>query len=305
MSSNCKTFTNTAQNYCAYLGKVARRIILVPEFDGSYTKNEIANEAGVTAAALQARFINAALKSRFYPIPLFENVEEERAENEFFEWESGNQDLVKKGTYHFKGLIPYDDAGPALLGRLEDWYGQDFGCYIIDFDGNFRYNLGSDGTKVQPFLIDGKTFSARMIYSKYKEPMSIEVMFNFKYEVNDKDQRYIAKANLDFDGRTYNDVYALRDVTLTEVSNTLDGLVYTIATDHGVPVTGLAKTDMYLYNTTDSSEITILTSTESTTTPGQYTLTFAAQDASDAYSINLLETSKYDSADTLTGTLTA
>jgi len=301
---NCQTFSNTAQNYCAYLAKTARRIILVPEFDGSYTKNEIASEAGVTAAELQALFQNAAVKSRYYPLPLMENVEEIRNENDFYDYESGNMTKVKDGTYHFSGFIPFDDAGPALLGRLQDWYGQDFGCYIIDVDGNFRYNLGSS-SEVQPFLIDGKTWSVRMVYGKYKEPMGIEVQFNFKYEINDKDQRYIKKSDLDFDGRTYNDVYALRDVDIASTDDSLTTLVLTIATDHGVPVTGLAKTDMYLYNSTDPAEVTISTAVESTTTPGTYTLTFSAQTEADAWTFNLLAASKYDPADTATGTFTA
>ena len=52
---------------------------------------------------------------------------------------------------------------------------------------------------------------------------------------------------------------ALRDVVIAENSNSLTTLNVTITTDHGIPVTGLAKTDMYLYNTTDAAEITIVT----------------------------------------------
>lgn len=304
MGNLCKEFQNTGQNYCAYLAKVANRIILVPEFDGSGTKNELANEAGVTAAALQALFQNAAIKSRYYPVPVMEQVEEERAENELFEYESGNSVKIKDGAYQFKGLIPFGAGNPKLLGRLKDWEGQDFGCYIIDIDGNFRYNVGS-GDEVQPFLIDGDTFSVRKIAGKYKEPWFIEVMFNFRSDVNDADEWYIEKADLDFDGRNYNDVYALRDVAFVESSTSLTTLVVEITTDHLVPVTELAKEDMYLYNTTAVSQITIVTAVQTTSTSGIYTLTFSAVTEADAYSFNLLATSKYDPGDVLTGTLNA
>ena len=304
MADICKSYANTGQNYCAYLGKVLKRIMLYPEFDGSGTKNEIATVGGVTAAALQALCEQADIKKRLFPLPLFENVEEERAENTNYEYEGGTTVKIKDGVYSFKGIIPFTDGGPSLLGRLQDWHGQDFGIYGIDEDGNFRHEVDSTGILVQTFMVDGGTWSVRMIYGKYSEPMGIEVMFNFKPEVNDKNQTYIPKADLDFDGRTYSDLYALRDVTIAENSNSLTTLNVTITTDHGIPVTGLAKTDMYLYNTTDSAETTISTSTEVGVT-GVYALVFASETEADAYSLNLLATSKYDPADTLTGTWNA
>jgi hypothetical protein len=135
----------------------------------------------------------------------------------------------------------------------------------------------------------------------------IEISFNFADDMEDGNIRYIdydGGSGLDFDGTDYDDVYGLWDVSLTEVSNTLTTIIVNIKVDYDVAATGLALADFYLYNTTDSAEITITNLAESTTTPGQYTLTFASQDASDGYTLRV-DKSKYDYADTVSGTLTA
>ena len=132
----------------------------------------------------------------------------------------------------------------------------------------------------------------------------IEISFNFKMEMEDGQIRYIKYADLDFDGTDKDDIYALWDVTLTESSNTLTTIIVDVKTDYDIPVTGLALADFYLYNDTDSSEITITNCAEDATTDGRYTLTFASQDASDAYTLRV-DKSKYDYNDTVSGTLTA
>lgn len=300
----CKDYSNTGGNLCAYLSNVASRLLLFPELGSDGTKNEIATEAGVTKAALQALIIEAETKDRLYPLPKMEQVEEVRNENETFEYESGNVVKMRDGSYQFKGLIPFGDGGPDLLKRLESWYGQDFGCFIIDIDGNFRYEIDSTNILVQPFMIDGDSWSVRMIYAKYKEPLFIEVMFNFKSEVNDGDQVYIAKSSLDFDGRSNTDLYALRDVVITEVAESLTTLTVLVKTDKNIPVTARDETDWLLYNDTTTTAITVVSAVESATIPGQYVLTFIAQTNADAYTLNMLAASKFDPADTLTGILT-
>ena len=305
--SICASYENTAGNKCGFLHAVNQRIILVPKYDATGTLNTLATIAGVTKTALQDKFKAALVANRYFPLGKMENVTFERGEADFQEFDSGNMEFVQDGKKSFVGFITMKNgAGPALLKRLNSFTDKEFGFFGIDTVGNFGYQLDSAGVIVKPVPIDGNSWRCRWIEPKYKEAGGIEVKFSVLDDFDDGDFRYIAKADLDFDGRNNGDVFALWDITITEVSNTLTELVVTVTTDYGVAVTGQTTVGFwYLYNTTDSAEITPSGVVESTTTPGQYTLTFSAQTPSDAYSLNLVSTQRYDPEDTLTGTLTA
>jgi len=310
MATIVNNYANTGGNWqdVHYLAKRARRLIFVPKWGNDQTENTIASVSGVTKSALQALFDDHQVKDRYYPLPNLDNVENPgREESTFFEWNSGQETFVKDGKKSFKAMIKVEDGGPALVKKLKEWRGAKFGCYIIDTDKNFHYYLDEAGTIVKPMPIDGDRFDVRWIEPTDEGPGMIEISFNFADEMEDGNLRYIdynGGSGLDFDGTDYDDVYALWDVSLTEVSNSLTTITVNVKTDYDIPVTGLALADFYLYNTTDSAEITITNLAESTTTSGQYVLTFASQDASDAYTLRINK-SKYDYADTVSGTLTA
>lgn len=306
MATIVSNYANTGGNWqdVHYLSRVARRLILVPKWGQDQTENTLANEAAVTKAALQALFDDHDVKDRYYPLPNLDNVTNERAESTFFEWNSGQKEFIKDGVKHFVGMITVDDGGPALVAKLKEFRGAKFGCYIIDKDKNFNYYLDDAGTIVKPIPIDGKSWDVRWIEPTYEAPGMIEISFDFADDMEDGSLRYIKKASLDFDGTDYDDVYALWDVTLAEVSNTLTTIVFTAKTDYNIPITGLVLASFYLYNTTDSAQITITGLAESTTTPGQYTATFAAQTEADGYTLRVNK-SRYDYNDTVSGSLTA
>jgi len=306
MATKVSYFSNTGGNWqdVRYLLRRAQRIILVPKYGSDQEENTIATRAGVTKAALQALFDDHDLKDRYYPLPSFKNVTDERAESNFFEYDDGEKEFLREGVRHFEGHIKAADGGAKLKKYLNDWRGAEFGIYIIDEDGNFAFMLDDDGTIVKPLPLAGGSFDIRVMPATADGVFMLNVSFDFHPDLDDGDIDYIPKKDLDFNGLSDEDIYGLWDVTIEEVSNTLTTIVATVKTDYDTAVTGLVLADFYLYNTTDSAEVVPSGVVETAGTPGEYTFTFAEQTASDAYELRVNK-SRYDYNDTLTGTLTA
>jgi len=304
---SCKTYANTGVKDCKFMLSTHKRIALVPIYDGSNDPVTLADEAAVTKAAIQALCQAALMADRIFPLPSHDNVTDERGDASFFEFDSGAQEFVMDGTRTMEFFIPAKDGGnPDLVGKINAFTGQDVGFFAWDLDGNFSYNKGEKGALITPFEID--TIRAAWVSRRYADQSAgVMVKLTLSPEMDDANIRVILKSDLDFDGRNKKHVFALRDVTITEVSNTLTTLKVTAKdTAYESPITGMdAAADWYLYNTTDSSVITPSSVVETSGTPGEYTLTFTAVTEADGYTLNLVASEGFDPEDTLTGTLTA
>jgi len=309
MAHVLKNYGNLGGNWkdVSYLQKRIKRLIFVPLYGTTGAENTLATEAGVTKAALQALFVAADARNRYYPTPILYNVENPEEDPKFFDWDDGTQDFIRRGSIKFKAFIKVQDGGPALAKRLMDaWNGAEFGVFAIDENKNFIYNLDSAGTILKPIPVEPGSFFARYLVTPGADDVGkVEISFTLKGEFDSGRFRYVKHESLDFDGLSTTDMYSLWNVTITQVAKSLTTLTVLIKTDYNIPVSGLAKTDMYLYNSTDPAVVSITTAPESASIPGQYALTFGAQTEADAYSFNLLAASKYDPADTLTGTFNA
>jgi hypothetical protein len=306
MATIVKNFANTGQNFKNTTFNLQRikRIILVPFYDSSGDENSIADSDSVTKSALQAKCQAANVRNRYYPLPNFKNLEHTPGEAKFFDWDDAEQVYLSTGVDKVKAFLENVDAGPALAKKLmTGWNGSKFGIFCIDEANNFIYMLDSAGTIVKPIPIAGGSFHAKFIPAKADAPCMVEVSFSFDKSMDWGDLRYIQAEDLDFRGTDYDDLSGLYDVTITTSAPATTGFTALIKTDYAIPVTGLTKDDMYLYNVTDSAVVTITSATESTTTPGSYVLVFTAQTAADVLRLNLLAASGFDPADTGTATV--
>lgn len=292
--TNCINFKNLGAATCPNLAKIARRLEFIPEFDSSQTKNEFANEAAVTKAALQAKFDAANIKDRFFVTPLLENVEDIRSETTFQEFNSGNKKRVKKGVRHFIGY--FTDEHPLLLEKLESWRGQDFGINIIDSAKNYIYSTDKETkTKVQPILVDGESFDVQLMKSTDAEVNMIKIEFDYRTEAEDSLLRYIDANSLDFNGLSSSDLYSLWDVESTFTSPVAAGVTVQLDTDYGIAVEGLLVGDLAIYNITTSAAVVPTSITESTTVPGSYDIVYPAQTPANVLRFTFTK-SKYDFA---------
>jgi hypothetical protein len=291
--SLCKELKNLGAAACKNPMQIAKRLIFVPELGSSGDENKIATTAGVTKSALQALFNAASKSDRYYPTPLLENVENVRGEAKFYEFNSGNKALISKGIKHFVGYLPFEFA--QLLEALESWEGQDFGIFIIDKDGNFIYQTdGSTRLEVKTFQVDGNSFTATEIESTDDEPIMYKIEFDYSVSAKDSLKRYIDAADLDFNGLSNSDVYALYTVTGTPASSAANTITVSLQTEYGEAVTGFTDSEISCID--DSGDaVTVSDVTESTGTPGTYTVTVSGLSGETDCYLQITK-SKYDFA---------
>lgn len=295
MTTICRPLANTGASICPFLMKVGRRVILVPTIGSDGTANGFDTIAEVTKTALQAKFDAEDPLDRFYPLPVVENVENIRAETVFFEWNSGQKVRIRQGPRTFKASLPSDHTDTTLIKRLQAWYGQSFGVYIIDKAGNFIYDKGDSG-EVMPMAVDGNSFDLNLVTETYSEPLFSLMQFDFSQDLNDGDIYYIPVSSLDFDGLG-TDFYGLWDLTVTATA-IATATTFSVETVYAVPVTGLLVGDISIYNNTTSATVTVDTLTESPTVPGTYVGAHASGvTATDSITLTINKT-KYEITDT-------
>lgn len=291
--ANCCTLQNSRQDACPSVMDIAKRLILVPEVNASGAVNKFATAGDVIKATLQGKFDAADKYDRFYPIDVLENVEDIRADAEFFEFNSGKKAKIKDGTRTFTGFIPFQ-AG-EYMGKLEDWSCNKFGVYIIDKAGNFVYAT-DESTKLEvlPIMVDEASFSVELMKKTDAEPVMIKITFDFRESEKDALLRLIKESDLDFDGLSEVDVYGLYDAkhVVSDISTT--GFTSTISEAfYGFAIENLVPADFSLYNETTSAPVTITAAPE--TSEGVYEFTFAAQTVADVLKLSLSKSGYDDS----------
>ncbi len=299
--ANCYPIQVTGSGTCPWNLQILRRVVLVPLKDDNGDINKITNVAGLTKAALQAKFDASTAYDRYYSTPLLENVEQPRAETTFFEYNSGNKARIKQGTRTFTGWWP--DSDPQFLGRMQSWYGQDFGFYGIDKWGNFVYSKNlqdSSDDALYPIPVDGSSWDVNMVTASDAEPFYNMVQFDYKQDFNDAAIRYVAIDKLDFDGRT-SDFYGLLPLVPT-ISSPSAGTSTTInvETDYEIGVSGLTASDFDAYNITDDASISISNAVENPNVEGEYTITSDSIASSDVVRWNVTKTKYQEGIVTVT-----
>jgi len=275
---------NTQPNSCPDIKKILKRIIIVPKFNAAGTVNEIANVAGITKTALQAKFDANDIDDRWFPLPEFLNVENVRSETIFQEFNDKSKAKIDEGKRSFTGFVI--NQGGLFLEKLKSWACQQdgFGIYGIDKDSNFHYKTDkATKLKVQPMEIDPTSWECVEVDATDTTVGMIKVTFDFKLSMYDEYRRAIAYEDLDFDGLDTADVYALYTVNGTASSILKTGFTLTLVTDYGLPVKNLLITDFFTahggthsnhWNVTDLAAVPILSFSESS--DGVYAFTFAS-----------------------------
>lgn len=300
---NCtNSLKNLGVSSCKDLRNVIRRAIFVPEYNLAGTKNEIANVAGVTLAALIAKYDAAAIENRFFPLPICENIENVRADDVFQEFNSGTKAKVKEGTKSITFFIPVSEgASPRLYENMKATLEcQKGGFYFVDRNGNFIYITDkTTELKVQPILYEQGSMSVTLVEPTESEVQMIKVSFDIRFSMNDGLLRHIEAESLDFDALV--DPYSLLDVNSAISAISQTGFTATLTTDYGLPVKGLVKDDFALYNITGTASIVITSVTESS--DGVYVFVIPSQTI--GHVLRLTPTkARYDFANTVATTIT-
>ena len=285
---NCDNgLSNTGRPNCVPIQSVTSKLIMVPKYANDGTLNSI--DLGGTLPTWSSLVNQADSSKRWFPLPVFENVELAKADTTFEEANSGRMVFIRQGKRSFAGELWADDSSPTLLGKLQTNRCVDFGVYIVDVNGNL---IGSKvGTKLYPIPVDNPSFDPKLMFATDKTIQKIMVAFDFD-RLFDESTMYMitpTEANQDF-----NELNGLIDVNLVNVSNTSTTRVFKAVLDFGTALNpikfkGGVLADFTLSNNTTGAPITITSVVENPTTLGTYTLTAPAFVVGTSYTIKVVK----------------
>lgn len=285
---NCENgLSNTGRPNCVPIQSVTSKLIMVPKYANDGTLNSI--DLSGTLPVWSTLINQTDPSKRWFPLPVFENVELAKADTTFEEANSGRMVFIRQGKRSFAGELWADDSSPTMLGKLQTNRCVDFGVYIVDVNGNL---IGSKvGTKLYPIPVDNPSFDPKMMFATDTTIQKIMVAFDFD-RLFDESTMYMitpTEAGVDF-----NDLNGLIDVNLVNVSFTSTTRVFKAQLDYGTALTpikfkGAVLADFTLTNNTTGSPITITSVVENPTTLGTYTLTAPAFVVGTAYTIKIVK----------------
>ena len=263
------TLANTGVG-CKPIMGVAEKLVLVPYFDNAGNINSITLSSTLNKAYFDALVNQTDKSKRWYPLPKFENVLNERAENVVETFEDGGKYFVKPGTRSYKGWLI--DGSPQMEGKLNNLKCSEIGVFMIDNRGNLIGMIDETGLKLNPVKIDSQSVMARFINMGYAASGKIEFGFDFDSAELDRNLRMITCDTIDYNLRLQ--LEGLLDMQVTYSSIDTTSFIATLFVDDGVsttkvPVKGLVKADFTLANLTTPAAITITSVTE--VTDGTYT----------------------------------
>jgi len=260
--------------------KVARKVIFVPIYGSSGSRNGILLSSTLNQAFFDALVNEADKEDRWFPLPSLVNVENTRGENILETFEDNSSVFIQEGSRSFKGWIV--EGPPQLKGKIESARCVDIGVFIIDKNGNLIGSISSDGTILYPIKLDKSSVAAMLIWSSDTTTQKLELSFNFSVDEKDENLRMITCDELgDADLLSLN---GLLDVNSEISSESTTDFSVRLYTDYGTPINpvlvkGLTISDFSLFNVTDSLAVTITSVTENP--EGTYDIDFAAQTSGD------------------------
>lgn len=294
MSSLCScgvSLLNTGRPNCIPIFGVTKQLILVPMIADDGTENSIDPTTTLNSAYFTALINQADDSKRWYPSGTLKNVTGERADPIMEPFDDGSKMFIRQGVRTFSGMIL--KGGPFLLNQLNSNRCSTFGVYMIDTDGSIYGKVKNSDGLLYPIEVQAASFNGKLVFTTDTTVEKIMLMFEWGVDEKDEDLRMIQSSSIT--GINLSSASGLIDTYVEVVSCGQTSTVLRLYNQYGnlvtgSPIEGLLVTDFVssvggatskIRNTTDSLDVTITTVTESTTTPGTYTLAYASQTVAD------------------------
>ncbi len=255
------------------------------------TLNQIANDATLDQAFIDALINNEDDSKRWYPIGQFKNQEDVRADPQTESFNDGSSIITQQGVRTFTGwLINY---APEYLDSLEAFKCFDFGLYVVDTCGALIGSLSKDGTKLNPIRVNSKSWNPTYVKATPTVSAKVQLSFEFSQLEKDKELRVISE-----DETTANllEIEGLTPLKADISGEATTGFVAAITVDYDIflesekaKVIGWLIGDFAVQNKTTNSSVTITSVTEAP--EGTYTFVIPAQSASDVLELTNVKTS--------------
>lgn len=254
---NCNVgLSNTGKPGCVPIQSVTASLIMVPLKANDGTLNFIDLTAPLP---IWNDLVNEADASkRWFPLPLFENVELPKADSQFEEANSGRMAFLRQGKRSFSGELWGEDSTPTLLNKLQTGRCVEFGIYIVDVTGNL---IGSKvGNGLYPIPVDAQSWNPTFMFATDSTVQKIMLGFDFDRLFNEGTMYMITSQEASIDFTT---LAGLIDVNLVVTGQTATTeVIFTASFDYGTalnPVlfTGGLIADFTLFDVTGSLTVII------------------------------------------------
>jgi len=263
---------------------VTSGLYMMPILANDGTRNGIDLTSNDLAQELLDAINNPDPSKRAYPFNNLRNVTFDEADPNFETADNGERFKTRNGikTVTFEAW----GVNEQYFAKVSDNC-VNFGVFLVDVCGNLKGQL--EGTKLVPRPVNQYSF-----YAKYMDATSdtgAKVMFSMDYSIitTDGDQWMIPSSLL----APYSalELQGLIDVTFDITVNSTTEIEFEANYEYGnavnrLPWRGALLADFSLYNQTTQTAVTPSAVTESTVTPGLYTLTFPAQAANDVVALS-------------------
>lgn len=282
---NCNVgLGNTGRPGCVPIQSVTASLIMVPLRANDGTMNSIDLTSPLPTWTDLVNESDAS--KRWFPLPLFENVELAKADSQFEEANSGRMAFLRQGKRSFAGELWGEDSTPTLLGKLQAGRCVSFGIYVIDVTGNL---IGSKvGNSLYPIPVDAQSWDPKFMFATDSTVQKIMLGFDFD-RLFDESTMYMITANEA--GIDFNSLSGLIDVNLV-ISNEVAGVSIDLAAsfDYGTALnpilfSGATISDFELVSVSNGVE-TIGSVVENSA--GNYTLSFAFS-AGEEYTLSVIK----------------
>jgi hypothetical protein len=268
LGCNCDAgLSNTGRPNCLPLQSVTSKLIMVPLQDNAGALNGIDLTLPLPNWTSLVNEVDAS--KRWFPLPVFENVELPKADSVFEEANSGRMAFLRQGKRSFAGELWAYDATPQFLGKLASGRCVEFGVYIVDINGSI---VGSKvGDTLYPIPVDNQSFDPKFMFATDSAVQKIMLGFDFLRSFDESSMWMItASEAIDF-----NTLEGLLDVVMTEVTSSVTGVTINASFAYGTALNplkfkGAILADFALKNAATGAPVTISASSEPV--DGQYVL---------------------------------
>ena len=257
--------------------------------DGS--NNEILATDTIDQAYLDALINNEDESKRWYPIGVFKNQDDVRADAQTESFNDGSSAKAQQGVRTYIGwLLNY---AAAYLHQLESWGCVSFGVFVVDQCGAITGSLNSDETALRPIRVNEKSWDPTYIKATPTTVAKVQLGFEFSQLEKDKSLRVISESEITADML---EVEGLLPLTAFSSGISTTGFVIdlrvifdTFLNTSKEVVPGWVQADFALFNKTTNSSVVITSVTEAP--QGTYTFVIPAQSSGDVLQLTNVKTS--------------
>ena len=250
-------------------------LYMVPLIANDGTRNGLDISTPATLGTqLLAMVNNVDPSKRAYPLMGLNEVNPETATPEYQTFSNGTRKKLRDGIAKLSYQIV--DVNEVYFGKIKDNC-TEFGLFLVDSCGNVKGEV--EGTKFYPRPVNAGSYSAMFMPRKDANVSFVQVEVDYDIISGDENQTLITAD--EFGANVPSKLKGLIDVNLEVTPVNATTLTVEAYSDFGtatqkLPVRGLLAANFSVYNVTTNANVTLTSVTESTTTPGTYTVVLAS-----------------------------